>query len=72
MEAVIFVPRIVVTAARFTATARGEIDHDSVVSSIFAQRITSRALSQAHCHGGHSDAVHPQNFLCPEKFVLNK
>ena len=71
MEAVIFVLRIVVTAARF-ATACGEIDHDSVVSSIFAQRVTSRALSQVRSHGGHSDAVHPQIFLCPEKFVLNK
>jgi len=57
MEAVIFVPRIVVTAARFAATACGEIDHDSVVSSIFAQRVTSRALSQVHSHGGHSVAM---------------
>ena len=59
----IFVPRIVVTAAHFTATACGEIDHDSVVSSIFAQRVTSRALSQVHSGGGQSDAVHPKIFF---------
>ena len=36
----IFVPRIVVTAAHFTAAASGEIDHGGVVSSLLAQRIT--------------------------------
>jgi len=72
MEAVIFVSRIVFTAAHFTATARGEVDHGGVVSSLLAQRVTYRALSQVHCHGGHSNAVHLQIILCPEKFVLNK
>ena len=44
----IFVPRIVVTAAHFTAAASGEIDHGGVVSSLLAQRITHRA---SHSYG---------------------